>query len=203
MKIEMERFLFVGNHPCLDFVNTQMIVKGEPVDVLESVEDLLSWLAQARLLTKPQADAVRAGLKHTELTSLLNQAKSFRATLRGLVERIVAGQSIPDSAIRAINQFLSQRPSYAQLVRTKRGFERRVHSVASPALNILAPLAESASDLLCQTDFTLIKKCGNPACVLYFYDTTKNHTRNWCSMQMCGNRMKVAAHYWRNRSRPV
>ncbi|MBH0192038.1 MAG: hypothetical protein HP492_09850 [Nitrospira sp.] len=61
--------------------------------------------------------------------------------------------------------------------------------------------AEAAGNLLCRADFALIKKCGNPACILYFYDTTKNHTRNWCSMQVCGNRMKVAAHYWRNRSR--
>jgi predicted RNA-binding Zn ribbon-like protein len=187
----------------LDFLNTQMIVKGAPTDVLESFADLVSWLVQARLLTTPQSDAVRAGLKHTELAALLEQAKNFRATLRGLVERIVAGKAIPDSAIHAINQFLSQRPCYPQIVRMKGRFEQRFHSVASPAQNILAPLAEAASNLLCVTDFALIKKCGNPACILYFYDTTKNHTRNWCSMQMCGNRMKVAAHYRRNRSRQV
>jgi predicted RNA-binding Zn ribbon-like protein len=185
----------------LDFVNTQMIVKGEPTDVLESVDDLLSWLAQARLLTKPQGDEARAELSHTEMTSLLEQAKNFRTTLRGLAEQIAAGKSIPDSVIHVINQFLSRRPGYPQLARTKGGFEQRFHSAASPTQNILAPLAEAASDLICRTDFTLVKKCGNPACILYFYDTTKNHTRSWCSMQMCGNRMKVAAHYWRNRSR--
>jgi predicted RNA-binding Zn ribbon-like protein len=29
--------------------------------------------------------------------------------------------------------------------------------------------------------------CKNQACILYFYDTTKNHRRNWCSMGICGN----------------
>ena len=195
------QFLFVGNHPCLDFVNTQMIVKGEPIDTLESFDDLVSWLIQANLMTTSHVNITRAGLSQKEATSLLEQAKNLRATMRDLAERIATRKPISDTSLQIINQFLSQRPCYPQLVRLKGRFEQRFHSVASPAQNILALIAESASNLLCQTDYTLIKKCGNPACILYFYDTTKNHARNWCSMQMCGNRMKVAAHYWRNRSR--
>lgn len=190
----------MGNHPCLDFINTQMIVKGAPTDVLESFEDLVSWLVQAKLTTQPQADVAGAGLTRKETNSLLEQAKTFRGTLRDLVGRIVAHLPIPDSTINALNQLLSQRPGYPQVVRGKRGFEQRFHSAAAPAHNLLVPLAEAASDLLCRADFGLIKKCGNPACILYFYDTTKNHARNWCSMQLCGNRMKVAAHYRRKRS---
>ncbi len=201
MGTEEQKFLFVGNHPCLDFINTQMILKRERIDVLERFDDVVSWLVQVRLLSRSEADKVGTELTHGERDSLLEQAKTLRATLRGLAERITAGHSIPDSAIRTINQFLAQRPGYPQLVRMKGGFEQRFHSVASPAQNILAPLAEAASDLLCRADFTLIKKCGNPACILYFYDTTKNHARNWCSMQMCGNRMKVAAHYRRSRGK--
>ncbi len=194
-----QKFLFVGNHLCLDFINTQMIVRGEPIDGLEGFDDLVSWFVQARLLSRSQADKVGAELTHGEMNLLLEQAKTLRTILRGLAERITAGKSIPDSAIRTINQFLAHRSGYSQLVRMKGGFEQHFHSAASPAQNILASLAEAAGDLLCRTDFALIKKCGNPACILYFYDTTKNHTRNWCSMQLCGNRMKVAAHYRRSR----
>ncbi|HNJ42487.1 MAG TPA: CGNR zinc finger domain-containing protein [Acidobacteriota bacterium] len=35
--------------------------------------------------------------------------------------------------------------------------------------------------------------------MIYFYDTTKNHTWRWCSMSLCGNRAKAAAHYRRKR----
>jgi len=197
----MQKFLFVGNHPCLDFINTQMIVKGEPADLLGGFEDLISWLLQARVFAKTQADVVRAELSHDQMSSLLEQAKSFRATLRGLAERLVASKPVPDSTIITINRFLSQRSGYPQLVRRKRGFEQRFHSAATPAQSVLAPLAEAASDLLCRANVALIKKCGNPSCILYFYDTTKNHTRNWCSMQLCGNRLKVAAHYRRSRGK--
>lgn len=194
------KFLFVGNHPCLDFINTQMIVNGEPTDVLESFDDFISWLVQANLVTNTQAVVAGAELNHKECTSLLEQAKAFRTTLRELAARIVVRKPIPASIIDRINQLLSQRPGYPQLVRRKGGFEQRFHSAAAPVHNLLVPLAEAAGDLLCRADFALIKKCGNPACILYFYDTTKNHTRNWCSMQTCGNRIKVAAHYQRKRS---
>jgi predicted RNA-binding Zn ribbon-like protein len=200
MEIVGGKFIFVGNHPCLDFINTEMIVNGEPTDVLESFDDFLSWIVQVNLVTKAQADVAGAELNPKASTSLLEQVKTFRATLRQLAARIVARQPIPPSIITVINQFLSQRPGYPQLVRKKSGFEQRFHSAAAPVQNLLAPLAEAAGDLLCRANFALIKKCGNPACILYFYDTTKNHTRHWCSMQMCGNRLKVAAHYQRKRT---
>jgi len=203
MRMEIQKFLFVGNHPCLDFINTQMIVKGEPADAIASFDDLVSWLVQTKLLTTSQADVVRTTVNQKETTSLLEEAKTFRVTLRGLAERIVAHKPISDSTVYTINRFLSQRPGYPQLVRRKGRFEQRFHSAATSAKNVLVPLAEATSDLLCRADFTLIKKCGNPACILYFYDTTKNHTRNWCSMQLCGNRIKVAAHYQRKRTHPI
>lgn len=201
MSMRAQKSLFVGNHPCLDFINTQMIIRGVPTDVLESFDDLICWLVQAKLLTALQADVARADLDRNETASLLEQAKNFRAILRGLAERITVHKSVPAAAIDAINHFLSQRPGYSQLVRRKGGFSQRFHSVATSAQNILTPLAEAASDMLCRIDLALIKKCGNPACILYFLDTTKNHTRNWCSMQGCGNRMKVAAHYKRSMRR--
>ncbi len=201
MKKEVQRFLFVGNHPCLDLINTQLIVKGEPRDLLESVDDLSLWLMQARLLTASQAKITKVHLHNEEGASLLERAKTLRATLRIVVERVAAGKAVPDSAIDATNQLLAQRPGHTLLVRTKEGIKRRFHSLATQQVELLAPLLESASDLLSSGRLCLIKKCANAACILYFLDTTKNHTRNWCSMQMCGNRMKVAAHYRRSRDK--
>jgi predicted RNA-binding Zn ribbon-like protein len=67
------------------------------------------------------------------------------------------------------------------------------------AINAIVPLAESAADFLLSAIPSLLKKCENPSCVLHFYDTSKNHARRWCSMSGCGNRMKAAAHYRRQR----
>jgi len=195
------QFLFVGNHPCLDFINTQMIVKGELTDVLIRFEDFVSWLVHAKLLTRAQSELVKKELTRREGEALFERVKMLRATLRAVAERIASRESVPDSLIKSINHFLSQRPGYPQLVRTKGGFEQRFHSIAAQADDLVAPLGEAASDLLCRADPALVKKCANAACILYFYDTTKNHGRNWCSMQLCGNRMKVAAYFQRRRNR--
>jgi predicted RNA-binding Zn ribbon-like protein len=140
---------------------------------------------------------------HKDQEQLFEQGVKFRKTFREMVARIVAGKSIPDSAVASINQILSRCPGYPQLVYAKGRFERQFQSQAARKEGLLAPLAEAASDLLCSGKLSLVKKCGNAACILYFYDTTKNHTRNWCSMQLCGNRIKVAAHYQRRRNNPT
>jgi predicted RNA-binding Zn ribbon-like protein len=58
----------------------------------------------------------------------------------------------------------------------------------------LAPIARSMADLVSQGRRAEIKRCANPRCVLYFRDRSRAHRRRWCSMAVCGNRMKVAAH---------
>jgi predicted RNA-binding Zn ribbon-like protein len=68
----------------------------------------------------------------------------------------------------------------------------------SPAA-VLAPIAESAAWLLEHGDRTLIRRCENGACVRFFYDTTKNRRRRWCSMDGCGSRAKAAAYYRRQK----
>ena len=196
-------FLLVGNHPCLDFINTQMIVRGNPTDLLGGCEDLVAWLVQAHMVDKVQAAVVMTQWGHEDQEQLFEQGITFRRTLRDMAARIVARKSIPDSAIVSINKILSRCPGYPQLVRKKGGYTRQFQSQAAQKDGLLAPLAEAASDLVCSGNLSLVKKCGNPACILYFYDTTKNHTRNWCSMQLCGNRKKVAAHYQRKRNNPT
>jgi predicted RNA-binding Zn ribbon-like protein len=195
-------FLYVGNHLCLDFINTQMILRGNLTDLLGGYEDLVAWLVQAKIVNTAQAAVVRTQWSHKDQEQFFKQGIVFRNTLREMVKRIVARQSVPGSAVASINQLLSRRPGYPQLVCTKGRFERQFRSQAAQKDDLLVPLAEAAGDILCSGNLSLVKKCGNAACILYFYDTTKNHTRNWCSMQLCGNRIKVAAHYQRKRNSP-
>jgi predicted RNA-binding Zn ribbon-like protein len=192
-------FLFVGNHLCLDFINTQMIVRGQRTDLLMEWTDLIAWLVRAKLLSAGEGKETVSRLGRAEGEQLLNEARSFRAVLREMAERIVAGKPVARSTVEAINELHSRRPGYPQLIRTNGRFERRFHSETSGAARLLVPLAETASELLCAGDLSLVKKCRNDACILYFYDTTKNHARQWCSMGLCGNRIKVAAHYRRKK----
>ena len=192
-------FLFVGNHLCLDFINTQMIIRGNLTDLLETCDDLVAWMVRTDLLSKGEGDAIRMRLSRKEKNQVLEGAKTFRATLREMAEHIVKRKGVPRSVVTEINRLLSQRPGYPQVVRRGTKFEETVISEVVNTDNLLASLARAASDLLCRGNLALIKRCANHACILYFYDTTKSHTRSWCSMQLCGNRVKVAAHYHRKK----
>src|SRR5207247_128246 len=162
--------------------------------------DLVDWLEQAHVLGPAQAKQVlRRWGRTSKGAGALSEARAFRRLLREMAEGIVHGKRPSTVALDKINALLRSRTVDVALVRTRRGFERQVSFQPSEPQHLLVPVAESASDLLCHGDLALIVKCQNPRCILYFYDATKNHARRWCSMTVCGNRMKVAAHYQRRR----
>ncbi len=193
-------FLFVGNQSCLDFINTDLVLNGQPTDLLTSFEDLMAWLVEAGRLTAEEVKRMERQGSRRE-TETLRQAKAFRVTLRDMVERVAARKPVQQAALDSINHMLRHRAGVPQVTRRGGTFERKYEVELEDSDHVLGLLAEAAGDLLCACDLSLIKKCHNPACVLFFYDTTKNHARHWCSMSLCGNRSKVAAHYHRHRNR--
>ena len=198
--METMPFLFVGNHPCLDLINTELMLEGEPRDLLATYPDVIAWGLEAKLLTEAQIDALeRPSGRQGRAAEGIGQIRAFRAVLRDMVERVAAGKTVPPSTVDAVNEALRTRVGYSQLTSRKGTFERSYQTERAGGPHVLGLLAESAADLLTTCDLSLIKKCQNPACVLFFYDTTKNHARHWCSMSLCGNRSKVAAHYRRHR----
>lgn len=198
--VSESKFIFVGNHRCLDFINTRIVDKGSPVDMLGDFSDLLNWMVQAQVLEDREANwELLKWNGKPEGKDVFQQALEFRAVLLNMVERIVQEKPVKQPTIENINELLRHRLGYTQLTRLRSRFETRFHVESGSSIQLIVPLAESASDLLCHADFSLIKKCANPDCILYFYDISKNHARRWCSMNICGNRMKVAAHYRRHR----
>jgi predicted RNA-binding Zn ribbon-like protein len=157
-------------------------------------------LVQSQTLDGKQAEEILGDWKGTrETETTFQNAVKLRSSLREMAERLVKGKTVTPSTVATINQWLAHQPGHAELKRTRGGFEKRFQAEFRAPAQLLWPVAESACDLLCYADLTLVKKCENSACVLFFYDTTKNHSRRWCSMSVCGNRMKVAAHYQRLR----
>jgi predicted RNA-binding Zn ribbon-like protein len=116
------------------------------------------------------------------------------------VERLAAGKAVTAETIAAINQVLGSRPVYRCLSRQGAAIVSTLASADERAIHLLAPVAESAAWLLEHGNRALLRRCENPGCVLYFYDTTRNARRRWCSMSGCGSRAKAAAYYRRKRA---
>ena len=199
--IDPDKFHIVGNSLSLDFVNTLIAANGKPLDLLADSADLAGWAVAARLLGQEQAEKFldnRRGNPQAEAE--FDLAIEFREILREMISAITNGLAVKPKIINAINEMLKSKNGTVEIGRTADGFEKRFHAAFDNPRELLAPVAESAADLLCYASPALIKKCEAADCVLYFYDATKNHSRRWCSMAACGNRAKAAAFYQRKKS---
>jgi predicted RNA-binding Zn ribbon-like protein len=194
------QFAFVGERLCIDFVNTEVVEAGERRDLLADERRLLDWCVAADIVSASEVRAVAHRLQRGG-RSALPPAVRFRTSLRSMLDRFAHGKTtIAQELLDEVNRVLADDGAVREIVRTKTGFETRVRRTFVEPGQLLVPIAESVADLLSEGDLTLVKKCQNPQCILFFYDTTKNHGRRWCSMTGCGNRAKVAAHYQRARA---
>ena len=196
---QKQNFSFLADHLSLDFVGTEFRRSGEYQDRLETFDDLRDWLKQAGLLASPETVALARRCSVKTSDRVLGVARDLRKAIRSAAEAIIDGKPVPPGPIRAINGLLIKRDGHFQLERRSAQLERRFVSEMDDPLALLAPLAESAAELLCDANPALIRKCADESCDLLFYDSTKNHRRRWCSMSACGNRAKVAAHRARQR----
>ncbi len=196
----MGDFLFVGNDRCLDFVNTTPIRNGERVELLQRFSDLVAWLVEAAALDPSSAQAFLGEWDQTpESVAALERTLAFRKEMRQVAEELSRHGMTAPERIGSVNRWLRKPRRYAEIVGTEGRFRSRERWLLEVPLDVLAPLADFARELLCEKSPDWVRRCGNPDCVLYFYDTTKNHARRWCSMGACGNRIKVARFRARNR----
>jgi predicted RNA-binding Zn ribbon-like protein len=193
-------FQFVGHYSCLDFVNTQFTKDGgRPTDLLRAFADLIEWLGEARLINRKQLQrALKSWGSGESADRVYQTALALREALRAMAERLAAQRPVPRTSLEAINRTIGKRPGCVLLARSSGRFEEKTRFDVDEPEQLMVPIAQSASDLLCHGDLALVKRCANPACGAFFYDTSKNHTRRWCSTTGCGNRMRVAAHYRRS-----
>lgn len=201
-KPEKADFLFLAGHPCLDFLNTRPVVKGRAVELLATFEDFLRWLTRAgRLDSRASADAVKRWSESSDCARMTERARAFRETMRHMTEGIARGRGVSTEGVAAINFILAENDGNLRLERQGAGFRTRFAARPTHPISLLGSMAEAAADLLARMDLRLIRRCGNPDCVLFFLDTTRNHRRQWCAMTTCGNLMKVRAFRRRHRKR--
>ena len=162
----------------------------------------MAWAAAADLLEKSKAEKLVAKRNgRADGVAAFAQATNFRKVLREMFADLAGGFAVKKAAIAAINAQIQNQSGAIEIRQTENGFEKMFRADFREPRQLLAPIAESAADLLCYGNPAFLKKCESDECVLYFYDTTKNHTRRWCSMAVCGNRAKAAAFYRRQKER--
>ena len=190
-------FLFVGNQVVLDFVNTRPVMDGQPVELLPDGTALARWLAGAGLVDRKESARLQHRWAGPDSGKKVAGLREFRERVRKAVFQIEAGESASEGFVREVNRLLAEYPYGDQIVRGKSRLERQKRFAAEDPADVYAPLAEASARLLTEADPARIRKCDT--CVLHFLDISKKGTRRWCSMNLCGNRSKVAAYAQRQR----
>ncbi len=180
-----EDFLWLGNATALDLVNTEIARAGERIDLLNEPDDYLRWLELAGF----RLERIDRG-KHAARGSEL--AKSYRAQMRRGFEHLDRGKTLPAELIKATNDF-SDRGARRRLSIRDGKFMLEACWPMESEESYVAPVASAFAEFIVQADLTRVRKCKNPECILFFYDTSKSGTRAWCSLDICGNKMRMAA----------
>ena len=195
----IDEFLFVGNHLALDFLNTKLVLAGSPKELLPDVDAVVRWLVASGLLTRTKGKALAKTWRDTPQAGvLLRKLLEFREGLRAVVVRQEAGFSVSNAFIAELNSLLKQHPGVIALQREgeKLGLET-AFELEKPD-DVWAPIAIAVAELLSDVSPARLRKCE--ACIVHFLDTSKKGSRRWCSMNICGNRIKVAAYQRRKRA---
>src|SRR5262245_34383171 len=117
-KAERTDFLFLAGHPCLDFLNTRLLVKGQPAELLASFEQFLRWLTRAgRIDARTSADALKRWNDTADGVRTVERARAFRETLRHMTEGLVRSRGVSTEGVAAINFILAENDGNLRLER--------------------------------------------------------------------------------------
>lgn len=195
----IDGFLFVANRPALDLLNTKPVLGDGPTELLSDARALERWLIASGIVTSAKARAtLRSWRNSTEAAAFLEQLILFRERLREAVLRMEGGSAPGEAFLAEVNLLLMQHPLPALLhKRDGKVIREKSLELRQPA-DLWAPIVNATADLLAESDTSRIRKCES--CVVHFFDTSKKGSRRWCSMNICGNKLKVAAYQRRRRS---
>jgi predicted RNA-binding Zn ribbon-like protein len=199
--------IFIADAPALDFLNSIATPVDTPVEWIDSGEGLLAWLEQADLVPGDVLARFRKQSMPGELDGVAAQARTLREWFRGFV-RSHKGRPLEAKHLRELeplNRLLERDEGFSRVVASR---EDSANAFAYEATrrwrspeSLLLPIGEALAGLVCEQDFSYVKACEGAACTLMFADRTRGRGRRWCSMSLCGNRAKVAAH--RKRAKDV
>ena len=187
-------FSHIGNDLSVDFANTIYSPDHEDGS-LRSAADVLAFLVEARAIDRQEVAAVRKTLRRRPSADarLLHEALRLRAAVRDLLQALDKRERIPTGAIDVVNAVLAADAGFEQVGASAGGrFKLVYRRLRAGVVGALAPIGRAASRLLLDHR-AKIRKCANPGCIRYFYDSSRTGARRWCEMAVCGNRAKVAA----------
>ncbi|WP_131742434.1 CGNR zinc finger domain-containing protein [Actinomadura roseirufa] len=184
-------------HLLRDFVNTLDVETG--ADELTAPAAVAEWLAGRGLVPA-------AGPAHeTDLATAIALREGLRAAMRAHHGPLSSATGRDEAREEALADDLEDALAALPLRITLAGPRPALVPADAPDTAVRAGLAHIAAavmDAAADGTWTRLKVCLEDTCRWAFLDTSKNRSRSWCSMRVCGNRTKTRAYRARRRTPP-
>ena len=194
------RFEFIAGALCLDFANTIHDSRAEDKEEeLRAVSDLLQWAKEAGLLSEADHDRLTAHYHHNprEAAAALAKGTAIRDLLLSIFAGIANGRRVSAQRLSELNSTLARAPGLLRVQKSSDRIEAEWTSAAEGLPEVFFAVLASAAELLASDRLGRIRECASADCTWLFVDESRNRSRRWCDMSVCGNRMKARRHYQR------
>jgi len=195
------KFQIIARELCLDFINT---LDNRPVperrqELIQSYDDLLDWATQAGALSAARRVVLlRESESHAkDAAAVRARAVELRECLYRIMTAVARNRLVSEDDLREFNVYVGKALSHLELRPARKGFRLAWPENHTQLDSVWWPIVRSASDLLSGDDLRSVRECGDDTCRWLFVDRSKNHSRRWCDMRVCGNRIKARKFYRR------
>ncbi len=191
----------VGKRLTLDFINTEGEERNGPPDWLESYSDVVRWCAAEGLLTADQtADVLaEASERPGAADEVFDRVIKLREGLFRILRSLRQGKAPVGEDLAILDRELSAAMANLKFTPSGDRFEWRFGGGEHELDRVLWPIVRDAADLLSSDVLERVEECDGDNCTWLFVDTSRNHSRRWCTMGDCGNRAKARRYYQRHK----
>ena len=178
----------VSGDPALDLVNT--VGDDRVPDPLDHYESFAEWATRAGVIDEATASRLAAGARERPARAerALAEARNLRAVMDAVFRPLATAPGGPSQeALARLVGLAGAAIERARLEAEDGGF--RLVWGGDHLERPLWPLAAAAVDLLRSGPLDRLKACEG--CPWLFLDTSRNHSRRWCTMDDCGSRSKM------------
>ena len=192
-------------HPdplCVRFVNT-VDWRDDPsqrVDKLSNYSDLVHWAREAGAILPATANKLlhEADRSAAAASGAFAHAISVREALAGILEAAASQRQAAATDLQRFNSALAESGRHLCITSDEGRFQC-TWDTDERLDRVLWPAVRSAADLVTSSELQRLRMCEGEGCGWFFMDTTRNRSRRWCNMAVCGNRAKVKRFYERHK----
>jgi predicted RNA-binding Zn ribbon-like protein len=184
----IEKLRIVGGDLALDFVNTED--GNPPVECLRGYGDLVAWSVWVGLLSAGEGERLvaEAGHKPEDAEAVYRDALRLRGALYGVFRAVAEGRVPASKNLEILRGYEREALARGRLVQGDRGFAWEWNDERDLA-GMQWPVAHAATVLLTSGDLDRLKLCAG--CYWVYLDASRNRSRRWCTMEVCGTDEKM------------